>query len=98
MSGWPAGIIARVRQQPRDASGDEQAPSPSSDSGEERLSEQVAELRSRVVHLEQLVQGLQDSVHRGSERQDKRVSEIEKRLDPATMAAALSQDARTRGL
>jgi len=55
-------------------------------------------LRSRVAHLEQLVQGLQDSVHRGSERQDKRLSEIERQIEPATLAAALSKDARIRGL
>jgi uncharacterized protein YlxW (UPF0749 family) len=98
MSGWPSGILGRGRHKPRDKSGHEQASSPSSASGDERLTDQVAELQSRLAHLEQLVQGLQDSVHRGSERQDKRLSEMEKRLDPATMAAALSQDARTRGL
>ncbi|HEY1566513.1 MAG TPA: hypothetical protein VGF68_05825 [Solirubrobacteraceae bacterium] len=58
----------------------------------------MAELRNRVAHLEQLVQGLQDSVHRASQRQDDRLSEIERRLDPAVIAAALSQDARDRGL
>ena len=98
MSGWPLGIIARLRHQPDGAPADEQPSSPSSGSGDERLSDQVVELQSRVAHLEQLVQGLQDSVHRGSERQDKRLSDIEKRLDPATMATALSEDARTRGL
>jgi len=48
--------------------------------------------------LEQLVQGLQDSVHRASERQDKRMSDMERRLDPAALAAALTQDERDRGL
>jgi len=98
MSRWPSGILDRIRHEPRDASRDEPASPPSSGSREKRLSEEVAELRSRVAHLEQLVQGLQDSVHRGSERQDKRLSEIERQIDPATLAAALSKDARIRGL
>lgn len=98
MSRWPSGILDRLRHEPRDASQDEPASLPSSGSGDERLTEEVAQLRSRIAHLEQLVQGLQDSVHRGSERQDKRLSEIERQIDPATLAAALSKDARIRGL
>jgi hypothetical protein len=68
------------------------------DSADRALSDQVADLRTRIAHLESLVQGLQDSVHRGFERHDKQVSDIERRLDPAALAAALSQDARERGL
>jgi flagellar motility protein MotE (MotC chaperone) len=89
--------MARIRQMQRSVSGS-QPTSPSSASALQPVSDQVAELRNRVAHLEQLVQGLQDSVHRASQRQDDRLSEIEKRLDPAVIAAALSQDARDRGL
>jgi hypothetical protein len=96
MSRRSAGIMARLRQMPRSASGEEPASSPAS--GSEPLPQQLAELRARVSHLENLIQGLQDSVHRGSERQDQRLADIERRLDPATIAAALSQDARERGL
>jgi len=92
------GAIARIRQAARVASGAGPASSPPPGSADDRLSDQAAELRARIAHLEQLVQGLQDSVHRGSERQDKRLSDIERRLDPAMLAAALSQDARSRGL
>jgi hypothetical protein len=60
--------------------------------------DQVAELRARVAHLEQMVQGLQDSVYRESQRQDKRIADIETQVDPATLAAALSKHARERGL
>lgn len=56
------------------------------------------DLRARIAHLEQLVQGLQDSVYRESLRLDKRLTELETRTDPATLAAALSEDARNRGL
>jgi hypothetical protein len=56
------------------------------------------DLQRRVAHLEQLVQGLQDSVYRESQRHERRVDELEERLDPATLAAELSRDARNRGL
>jgi hypothetical protein len=52
----------------------------------------------RVEHLEQLVEGLQDSIHRESERQGKRVTELEARMEPAAISVALSKDARDRGL
>ena len=55
-------------------------------------------LQPRVAHLEQLVQGLQDSVYRESQRQDRRITELEARVEPAALTAALDKDARQRGL
>jgi hypothetical protein len=55
-------------------------------------------LQPRVAHLEQLVQGLQDSVYRESQRQDRRITDLEARIEPAALTAALDQDARERGL
>jgi hypothetical protein len=55
-------------------------------------------LRTRVEHLEQLVEALQDSVHRESERQGKRITELEARIEPGALSVALSKDARDRGL
>ncbi len=55
-------------------------------------------LQARVQHLEQLVEALQDSVHRESERQSKRITELEARTQPAALSVALSKDARERGL
>jgi hypothetical protein len=89
--------VARIREMYRGGSGGGQASPPASRSGHESPDD-VADLRARVAHLEELVQGLQDSVHRASERQDKRISDIERRLDPTAIAAALSQNARERGL
>lgn len=63
-----------------------------------QAAERIDELRNQIAHLEQLVQGLQDSVYRESQRTDKRLEEIEARLQPAALAAALSRDARERGL
>jgi hypothetical protein len=55
-------------------------------------------LETRVAHLESLVQGLQDSVHRESSRQAKRIAELEARIQPGALGKALSDDARARGL
>jgi hypothetical protein len=55
-------------------------------------------LEVRVMHLEQLVQGLQDSVHRESSRQSRRIAEIEAAIQPAALGRTLSEDARERGL
>lgn len=98
MSGRQSGIMGRIRDMTRGTPAPQPAASPPSGDPGELLSDEVAELRTRVADLEHLVQGLQDSVHRGSERGDKRLSEIERRLDPAVIAAALSKDARERGL
>jgi hypothetical protein len=56
----------------------------------------LADLEQRVSHLEQLVQGLQDSVYRETQRQDKRLADVEARLDPDALAAALGQQALDR--
>jgi len=55
-------------------------------------------LEVRIQHLEALVQGLQDSVHRESTRQDKRIADLEDRMKPSALGKALSDDARARGL
>jgi hypothetical protein len=55
-------------------------------------------LRARIEHLEQLVEALQDSVHRESERHGRRIAEFEAQIQPAALSLALSKDARERGL
>jgi hypothetical protein len=55
-------------------------------------------LEDRIAHLEQLVEGLQDSVHRDSKRYGDRIAELEARIQPAAMAKSLTEDARDRGL
>jgi hypothetical protein len=59
---------------------------------------EIGVLEQRVAHLEQLLEGLQDSVHRESERQSKRIAELETQIQPAVLGEALSKDARNRGL
>jgi hypothetical protein len=55
-------------------------------------------LGERLGHLEALVEGLQDAVHRDSVRHDERLAELERMMQPEALAKALSDDARRRGL
>ncbi len=96
MSADSDGLVARLRN----LSGARQTPDvvsglrPASDEDPDLAP--LAALQARVAHLEQLVQGLQDSVYREAQRHDRRVSELEGRLDPAALATALEQEARDR--
>ena len=61
-------------------------------------SESLGSLERRLAHLEQMVEGLQDSVHRESERRARLISELQALIEPGAMGAALAADARNRGL
>ena len=67
--------------------------------GRTKLPEDVAEsLEARVTHLEAMIEGLQDAVHRETLRTHAELEEIRKQLDPAELSRAISKDARERGL
>jgi hypothetical protein len=91
----PSGLVARIRQMRRTADSSGKAPRSTAPQDDTAALEA---LRTRVAHLEQLVEGLQDSVHRESERHSKRITELETRMEPAAISVALSKDARDRGL
>ena len=89
------GLIARIRQIRRVfTEADEHA----RESRSAPRRDELRALEARVGHLEQLVQGLQDSVHRESTRLSKRIGELEAQIEPAALGRALSEDARKRGL
>jgi hypothetical protein len=88
------GLITRIRQVRRVATARDRA---SSDAGEPQP-DRIQALEVRVAHLEQLLEGLQDSVYRESERHSRMIAELENRIEPAAMGAALAKDARARGL
>jgi hypothetical protein len=88
------GLIARIRQIRRATA----TPQEGNRAASPREPEHLRSLESRIEHLEQLLQGLQDSVHRESLRHDKRIGELEARIQPGTLGKALSDDARARGL
>jgi hypothetical protein len=88
-----AGLVARIRQIRNPATSGPAAPS-----APPEQSTRFEALETRVAHLEGLIEGLQDSVHREFERESKRITDLEVRTDPAAIAAALSKNARKRGL
>jgi hypothetical protein len=94
------GLIARIRQTSRLAGPPASAPEvvPVSPSDADPDPARVSALEARIAHLESLLEGLQDSIHRESARQSKRITELEARTEPAALAVALSHNARNRGL
>lgn len=89
------GLIARIRQiRSSSAPREEAGRSPAAAVDQDLL----RALETRVEHLEHMVQGLQDSVHRESSRQERRIAELESRTQPGALGKALDADARARGL
>ena len=92
-------LLRRIRQIRRASGADEQessgrdAPEPDAPQPDP-----VAALAVRVTHLEELLEGLQDSVHRESERHSRMIAELQALVEPQAMGAALAEDARQRGL
>jgi uncharacterized coiled-coil protein SlyX len=60
--------------------------------------DRVKVLERRVAHLEGLVEGLQDAVHRESVRRDHEAAELQRQMAPDELARALSEHARKLGL
>jgi hypothetical protein len=88
------GLIVRIRQIRRLAAVRDR---PTVDA-EGPQSERLRDLETRVAHLERLLEGLQDSVYRESERHAKLIADLQAQVQPGTMGAALADDARSRGL
>ncbi len=90
------GLIVRIRQIRRLAAvRDRDRPKVDAEGPQ---SERLQDLETRVAHLERLLEGLQDSVYRESERHAKLIADLQAQVQPGTMGAALADDARSRGL
>ena len=89
------GLIARIRQLRRLAAAAD--PSPRRSTVDAQV-DRVDALEARVAHLERLLEGLQDSVHRESERRGKLIADLQAQIQPGPMGVALAEDARSRGL
>ena len=87
-------LLRRIRQISRSVAPREPTDSEAADSEPARLQS----LEARVAHLEQLLEGLQDSVHRESERHAAMIAELQTQVEPSTMGAAIAEDARHRRL
>jgi uncharacterized coiled-coil protein SlyX len=64
----------------------------------QRIDDRVPALERRIAHLEQMIEGLQDAVHRETLRTQSRLDEITRELEPAELTRKLSKDQRERGL
>jgi uncharacterized coiled-coil protein SlyX len=60
--------------------------------------DRIAALEKRVSHLETMIEGLQDNLHREITRMNHQIDELRKKTEPAELSRALSEDARQRGL
>jgi uncharacterized coiled-coil DUF342 family protein len=87
------GLIARIRHLRRQAQTTAR-PDDHTDVTHDRLKT----IEARIAHLERLLEGLQDSVHRESDRHEKQIAELQAQIQPGAMGAALAEDARNRGL
>lgn len=96
------GLIARIRLIRRpvaatDRTSERASGRPGTDADDPQP-EALRALEARVAHLESLLQGLQDSVHRESKRHSELIAELQNQADPAAMSAALAEHARNHGL
>jgi hypothetical protein len=92
------GLIARIRLMRRPVAAHDRAGGrPATEAGDPQP-EALQALEGRVAHLESLLQGLQDSVHRESKRHSEMIAELQNQVEPGAMRAALAEDARNRGL
>jgi uncharacterized coiled-coil protein SlyX len=66
--------------------------------GASESADPIRSLEQRVTHLEAMIEGLQDSVHRQTQRTQEQIDDLRHRTEPSEISRALSRDARERGL
>ena len=60
--------------------------------------ERLEALEIRLGHLEAMIEGLQDAMHRESVRQGREIDELQRKAEPAEIRRALGRDAREHGI
>jgi uncharacterized protein YecA (UPF0149 family) len=86
-------LLDRVIQQRRRAN-----TARASQAGEADQERRIGALEKRVEHLEALLEGLQDSVHREAARHDKEMKALEARTQTPEVARALGKYSREHGV
>jgi len=86
-------LLDRIVKLRRDRAADVPAAAATTDT-----EERIERLEARVAHLESELEGLQDAMHRESVRRDDRIAELQRKTAPGSIAQALSEDARRRGI
>jgi hypothetical protein len=98
--GGRRGLFARVMERRRleaSSSAEEATPEAEAESGDP-YGDRIAALESRLDHLESLVEGLQDAMHRDSVRREQEIQALEQKTSPAWIARSLAEHDRERGL
>lgn len=62
------------------------------------IERRLAAFDTRIRHVEDALEGLQDALYRQSRREDEHHADMRERTDPTHLARELSADARRRGL
>jgi uncharacterized coiled-coil protein SlyX len=62
------------------------------------VEQRLENVEQRLGHLEAMIEGLQDAVHRQSVRQEREINQLRKGAEPAQIRRALGRDARERGI
>ena len=62
------------------------------------VTRRLENLEQRLAHLEAMIEGLQDAMHRESVRQEREIDELQRKAEPAEMRRALGRDAREHGI
>jgi hypothetical protein len=94
------GLLERVVQLRRRKSAEAEAEAPA-DNGEKTepgYGEQIKALEARIAHLEAVLEGLQDAIHRESVRRGRQIEGLEAKTEPDAITRALSRNARERGI
>ena len=62
------------------------------------VEQRLEAVERRLVHMEAMIEGLQDSVHRESIHRANQIAELERTTQPDAIRRALDKDARRRGI
>jgi hypothetical protein len=62
------------------------------------VAQRLEAVEKRLGHLEALIEGLQDAVHRESVRQGREIDQLQRNAEPAEIRRALGRDAREHGI
>ena len=87
-------VFRRARRLQRNQQLDTGATDEAASSVEQRLEA----VERRLAHMEAMIEGLQDSVHRESTRRASQIAELDRNTQPDVIRRALDKDARRRGI
>jgi hypothetical protein len=95
---WTRAVRGRLNRILRSGRSKSAATDPRARRSQERLAKRLENVEKRLTHLESMIEGLQDSVHRESVRQGEKIDQLQRNAEPSAIRRALSRDAQEHGL